>query len=56
MDWVSCAGDINLPHDIPPTKNQVQYNLDLYFAINISGNSPFGTAALMKNAERYECK
>jgi hypothetical protein len=20
MDWVSCAGDINLPHDIPPTK------------------------------------
>jgi hypothetical protein len=23
-------------------------------AINISGNSPFGTPALMKNAERYE--
>jgi hypothetical protein len=22
--------------------------------INISGNSPFGTPALMKNAERYE--
>ena len=43
-----------LPHDIPPTKNQVQYNLDLHFAINISGNSPFGTPALMKNAERYE--
>jgi hypothetical protein len=21
MDWVSCAGDINLLHDIPPTKN-----------------------------------
>ena len=20
MDWVSCAGDINLPHDIPLTK------------------------------------
>jgi hypothetical protein len=20
MDWVSCAGDINLPHDLPPTK------------------------------------
>jgi hypothetical protein len=29
-------------------------NLDLHFAINISGNSPFGTPALMKNAERYE--
>jgi hypothetical protein len=24
-------------------KNQVQKNLDLHFAINISGNSPFGT-------------
>jgi hypothetical protein len=20
MDWVSCTGDINLPHDLPPTK------------------------------------
>jgi hypothetical protein len=20
MDWVSCAGDINLPHNPPPTK------------------------------------
>jgi hypothetical protein len=20
MDWVSCAGDINVPHDLPPTK------------------------------------
>ena len=29
-------------------------NLDLQFAINISGNSPFGTSALKKNAERYE--
>jgi hypothetical protein len=38
----------------PNNKNQVQYNLDLHFAINISGNSPFGTPALMKNAERYE--
>ena len=19
IDWVSCAGDINLPHDLPPT-------------------------------------
>jgi hypothetical protein len=27
-----------------------------HFAINISGNSPFGTPALMKNAERYEYK
>jgi hypothetical protein len=35
-------------------KNQVQFNLDLHFAINISGNSPFGTPALTKNAERYE--
>jgi hypothetical protein len=34
--------------------NQVQKNLDLHFAINISGNSPFGTPALTKNAERYE--
>jgi hypothetical protein len=29
-------------------------NLDLHFAINISGNSPFGTPALTKNAERYK--
>jgi hypothetical protein len=21
MDWVSCAGDINLPHDLPQQKN-----------------------------------
>jgi hypothetical protein len=35
-------------------KNQVPKNLDLHFAINISGNSPFGTYALTKNAERYE--
>ena len=44
-----------LPHDIPPTKKSstIKY---LHFAINISGNSPFGTPALMKNAERYECK
>jgi hypothetical protein len=35
-------------------KNQVQTNLDLHFAINISGNSPFGTPALTKNAEGYE--
>jgi hypothetical protein len=27
-------------------KIQVQKNLDLHFAINISGNSPFGTPAL----------
>ena len=33
---------------------QVEKNLDLHFAINISGNSPFGTSALKKNAERYE--
>jgi hypothetical protein len=35
-------------------KNQVQKNLDLHFAINISGNSPFGTPALTKNVERYK--
>jgi hypothetical protein len=35
-------------------KNQVQKNLDLHFAINISGNSPFGTPELTKNDERYE--
>jgi hypothetical protein len=40
----------------PQQKNKVQSNLDLHFAINISGNSPFGTPALIKNAERYECK
>jgi hypothetical protein len=34
-----------------PWKNQVQKNLDLHFAINISGNSPFGTPALTKNVE-----
>jgi hypothetical protein len=26
----------------------------LFVGINISGNSPFGTPALTKNAERYE--
>jgi hypothetical protein len=35
-------------------KIKVQTNLDLHFAINISGNSQFGTAALTKNAERYD--
>ena len=38
-----------LPHDLPPTKKLK--NLDLHFAINISGNSPFGTPELMNNAE-----
>ena len=33
---------------VPPVNFQ---NLDLHFAINISGNSPFGTPALTKNAE-----
>jgi hypothetical protein len=28
--------------------------ISLHFAINISGNSPFGTPALTKNAEKYE--
>ena len=42
--------------NLPPVKKfiQVQKNLDLHFAINISGNSPFGTPTLMKNAERYK--
>jgi hypothetical protein len=35
-------------------KNQVPKNLDLHFAINISGNSAFGTPTLKKNAKRYE--
>jgi hypothetical protein len=35
-------------------KNKVQKNIDLHFAINISGNSPFETPVLTKNAERYE--
>ena len=38
----------NLP---PVKKNKVPKNLDRHFAINISGNSPFGTPALTKNAE-----
>jgi hypothetical protein len=54
MDWVSCTGDINLPHDLPPTKKSSTIKSDLYFAINISGNSPSGTPTLMKNAKRYE--
>jgi hypothetical protein len=35
-------------------KIKLQKNLDLHFAINISGNSLFGTPALTKNTERYE--
>jgi hypothetical protein len=35
-------------------KIQVQKNIDLHFAINISGNSPFETPVLTKNIERYE--
>jgi hypothetical protein len=31
MDWVSCAGDINLPHDIPPTKKK--YNKILTYIL-----------------------
>ena len=42
-----------LPHDIPPTKKSSTIKSLPTFAINISGNSPFGTPALMKNAERY---
>ena len=26
MEWVSCAGDINLPHDLPPT-TKIKYSL-----------------------------
>jgi hypothetical protein len=35
-------------------KNEVPKNLYLHFAINISGNSPFGTPVLTENSERYE--
>ena len=41
--------------NLSPVK-KIKYNkiLTYNFAINISGNSPFGTPALTKNAERYE--
>ena len=45
---------VNFQNLLAVKKNQVQKNIDLHFAINISGNSPFGTPALMKNAERYK--
>jgi hypothetical protein len=32
MDWVSCAGDINLPHNLPPTKKSSTIkSCDQYF-------------------------
>ena len=32
MDWVSCTGDINLPHDLPPTKKP-KYNKILTYIL-----------------------
>jgi hypothetical protein len=40
------AGDKALTRETPVQRGRVN-------RINISGNSPFGTPALMKNAERY---
>jgi hypothetical protein len=46
-----------LPHDFPPTKKSSTIKSWPTFCDQyISGISPFGTPALMKNAERYECK
>ena len=57
MDWVSCAGDINLPHTpFPPPNKKIKYNKILTYILRsiFLEISPFGTCALMKNAERYE--
>jgi hypothetical protein len=43
-----------LPHKGGGLTGMDTTNLDLHFAINISGNSPFGTPGLTKNPERYE--
>ena len=32
MEWVSCAGDINLPHDLPPT-TKIKYNKILTYIL-----------------------
>ena len=54
MDWVSCTGDINLPHDLPPTKKSSTIKSWPTFCNQYFWKFPFGTPALMKNAERYE--
>ena len=61
MDWVSCAGDISLPHDLPPNKNfshvkKIKYNKILTYILRsiFLKIPPFGTPALTKNAERYD--
>ena len=34
MDWVSCAGDINLPHTpFPPPNNKIKYNKILTYIL-----------------------
>ena len=55
MDWVSCAGDINLPHDLPPNK-KIKYNKILTYILQsiFLEIPPFGTPTLTKNAERYD--
>ena len=61
MDWVSCAGDINLPHTpfpparFPPNK-KIKYNKILtYILRSIFLEIPhLELPRLMKNAERYE--
>ena len=32
MDWISCAGGINLPHDLPPNK-KIKYNKILTYIL-----------------------
>ena len=57
MDWVSCAGDINLPNTpFPPPNKKIKYNKILTYILRsiFLEISPFGTRVLMKNVERYE--
>jgi hypothetical protein len=67
MDWVSCAGEINLPHTpfpparSPPNKKfphvkKIKYNKILTYILRsiFLEIPPFGTPALTKNAERYD--
>ena len=54
MDWVSCAGDINLPHTpFPPPNKKKKYNkILIYILRSIFLEIPH--LEMMKNAERYE--
>jgi hypothetical protein len=49
---ITQVGKINSP--VLKWRRYAEKNLDLQFAINISGNSPFGTPTLTKNAKSYE--